>query len=84
MESMKFACNTTWVEGHQDLNDEEMETLPWEAQLNIEADELATAARHEMTEKDLHEFNILPASKLMLFINGAPITRSHAKEIRNA
>eukprot|EP00978_Attheya_sp_CCMP212_P003429 scaffold7102_cov34-Attheya_sp.AAC.1 len=37
-----------------------------------------------MTEKDLHEFNILPASKLMLFINGASITRSHAKEIRNA
>eukprot|EP00978_Attheya_sp_CCMP212_P028536 scaffold98748_cov59-Attheya_sp.AAC.1 len=83
MESMKFACDTTWVEGHQDLNEEEIEKLPWEAQLNIEADELATAAHHEMTEKDLHEFNILPASKLMLFINGAPITRSHAKEIRN-
>eukprot|EP00978_Attheya_sp_CCMP212_P021752 scaffold63931_cov72-Attheya_sp.AAC.1 len=84
MESMKFTCYTTWVEGHQDLNDEEIEKLPWEAQLNIEADELATAARHEMTEKDLHEFNILPASKLMLFINRAPITRSHAKEIKNA
>jgi hypothetical protein len=29
MESMQFACDTTWVEGHQDLNDEGTEKLPW-------------------------------------------------------
>ena len=84
MNSLNLQCPTTWVEGHQDTTEEETAQLPWEAQLNIEADKLATEARHEMTEKDLTEFNILPASKLMLFINGAPITRSHATEIRNA
>jgi hypothetical protein len=47
-------------------------------------DKLATEARYEMTEKDLNEFNILPASKLFLFINGAPIAQSHTTKICEA
>jgi hypothetical protein len=51
----------------------------------MEVDKLATAARREMTEKGLTELSVLPASKLMLFTNGAPITRrSHTREICNA
>jgi hypothetical protein len=84
MTNLNLKCPTTWVEGHQDTTEEETAQLPWEAQLNIEVDKLGTEARHEMTEKDLKEFNILPASKLMLFINGAPITRRHANKICNA
>eukprot|EP00978_Attheya_sp_CCMP212_P028067 scaffold95788_cov59-Attheya_sp.AAC.3 len=67
-----------WVECHQKPKDSE--GLPWGAQLNIEADKLANDET-TATEEDFFWF---PASRVVLYINGKPITRNIAKEIRNA
>eukprot|EP00957_Ditylum_brightwellii_P178042 13561539-Ditylum_brightwellii.AAC.1 len=72
---MDWEWETAWVKGHQDkaiCHDE----LKWEEQLNVQADELATMARSEISHKDCCErFDILPACHAQLFINDKPITR---------
>eukprot|EP00978_Attheya_sp_CCMP212_P012377 scaffold30796_cov58-Attheya_sp.AAC.1 len=72
---------STWVRGHQDNipRDEQ----PWEAILNIEADHLATEARDKTSAEDT-TFEQFPASKMMLYINNLPITRSTMNEVRYA
>eukprot|EP00978_Attheya_sp_CCMP212_P023665 scaffold72964_cov58-Attheya_sp.AAC.1 len=61
----------------------EKQELPWEAILNIEADRLATEARDETSANDT-TFKRFPASKMMLYINNLPITRSTMNEVRYA
>eukprot|EP00978_Attheya_sp_CCMP212_P011911 scaffold29619_cov63-Attheya_sp.AAC.6 len=73
--------SSTWVRGHQD--NIPREELPWEAILNIEADHLATEARDETSANDT-TFEQFPASKMMLYINNLPITRSTMNEVRYA
>jgi hypothetical protein len=72
---------TRWVKGHQ--TPKEDEELPWEATLNIEADNLANEARDETADQP-DSFFQYPASKVMLYIRGQPITRNIAREIRFA
>jgi hypothetical protein len=81
MDKLKTKFPTRWVKGHQKPKDGE--ELPWEASLNIEADDLANDARDETSAND-DTFFQYPASKLMLYINDLPITRNLAKEIQNA
>jgi hypothetical protein len=81
MRALKANLPSHWVKGHQEPK--EGEELTWEAKLNIAADELANEARQE-TADDLDEFYQYPASKIMLYIKGKPITRNTAKELRNA
>jgi hypothetical protein len=78
---LKTKFPTRWVKGHQ--KPKEGEELPWEAALNIEADDLANDAREETSDHD-DAFFQYPASQLMLYINNLPITRNLASEIRNA
>jgi hypothetical protein len=47
LKEMNIQISSTWVRGHQDNTP--IEELSWEAILNIEADKLATKARHETT-----------------------------------
>jgi hypothetical protein len=82
MEELKSKFPSIWVKGHQ--TPKEDEELPWEAQLNIEADALATEARNEITDDSTATFHQYPASRVMLYIEGKPITRNISKEIRNA
>jgi hypothetical protein len=82
MEELKTKFPTLWVKGHQEPKDDE--ELPWEAQLNIEADALATEARNEINEGPTTTFHQYPASRVMLYIDGQPITRNISKAIRNA
>eukprot|EP00978_Attheya_sp_CCMP212_P037101 scaffold172824_cov47-Attheya_sp.AAC.1 len=72
---------TRWVKGHQ--TPKEDEELPCEATLNIEADDLANEARDETSDHP-DTFFQYPASKVMLYIRGQPITRNIAREIRFA
>jgi hypothetical protein len=81
MHKLQITFPSQWVKGHQEPKDGE--ELTWEAKLNIEADALATEARNE-TSNDSIIFHQYPRSKIMLYINGTPITRNLAKEIRNA
>jgi hypothetical protein len=81
MKALKATLPSLWVKGHQEPK--EGEELTWKAKLNIEADELANEARDE-TADDPDEFYQYPASKVMLYIKGKPITRNIAKELRNA
>jgi hypothetical protein len=69
------------VKGHQ--KPKEGKDLTWEAKLNNKADDLANEARNE-TSNEPNIFYQYPASKVMLYINGTPITQNLAKEIRNA
>jgi hypothetical protein len=82
MQELKATFPSQWVKGHQEPK--EGEELAWEhAKLNIEVDELANEARDE-TEDDPNRFFQYPASKVILFIKGKPITRNITKEIGNA
>jgi hypothetical protein len=47
--------------------------LPWEAILNIEADELTNEARDDTSDQP-ETFHQYPASRVMLYIAGKPIT----------
>eukprot|EP00978_Attheya_sp_CCMP212_P039934 scaffold212668_cov63-Attheya_sp.AAC.1 len=67
--------------GKRTSKPKEGEELPWAATLNIEADELANEARDEREGQD-DNFYQYPASRVMLYIAGKPITRNIAKEIR--
>jgi hypothetical protein len=71
MQELQTTFPSQWVKGHQEQK--EGEELTWEAKLNIEADTLATEARNE-TSTDSNIFHQYPASKIMLYINGTPIT----------
>eukprot|EP00978_Attheya_sp_CCMP212_P027776 scaffold93923_cov54-Attheya_sp.AAC.1 len=59
----------------------EGEELPWEAILNIEADDLAKKNKAAGQDDNFYQY---PASRVMLYIAGKPITRNIAKEIRYA
>eukprot|EP00957_Ditylum_brightwellii_P101189 7711504-Ditylum_brightwellii.AAC.1 len=48
---MDWDWNTEWVKGHQDET-VLIEGLTWEEQLNVQADDLATMARSEITAKN--------------------------------
>eukprot|EP00978_Attheya_sp_CCMP212_P021751 scaffold63912_cov37-Attheya_sp.AAC.2 len=75
MIQLKTVFITEWVKGHQ--KPKEGEELPWEAILNIEADDLANEARDETAGQD-DNFYQYPASRVMLYIAGKPITRNIA------
>eukprot|EP00978_Attheya_sp_CCMP212_P003381 scaffold6995_cov66-Attheya_sp.AAC.3 len=80
METLNTQFPTRWVKGHQKPKDGE--ELPWEASLNIEADNLAND--DETLANDHDTCFQYPASQLMLYINDLPITRNLAKETQNA
>eukprot|EP00978_Attheya_sp_CCMP212_P045886 scaffold364841_cov34-Attheya_sp.AAC.2 len=73
MEKLKTQFPTRWVKGHQKHKDGE--ELPWEASLNIEADDLTNDAQDKTLMKDTNFFQY-PGSQLMLYINDLPITRN--------
>eukprot|EP00978_Attheya_sp_CCMP212_P036800 scaffold169524_cov56-Attheya_sp.AAC.1 len=79
MAKLHKAFPTRWVKGHQ--TPKEDKELPWEATLNIEADDQANEARDETSDHP-DTFFQYPASKVMLYIRGQPITRNIAREIR--
>jgi hypothetical protein len=66
------------IKGHQDRSN--YENLSYKAQLNIEADRLATAGLY-MEEKT---YSLLPNNKAMLFIDDKPVTSQHRQEMREA
>eukprot|EP00978_Attheya_sp_CCMP212_P036961 scaffold171216_cov35-Attheya_sp.AAC.3 len=65
MIQLKTVFITKWVKGHQ--KPKEGEELPWEATLNIEADDLANEARDE-TAGQGDNFYQYPVSQVMLYI----------------
>eukprot|EP00978_Attheya_sp_CCMP212_P032186 scaffold124289_cov63-Attheya_sp.AAC.4 len=81
LQELSSNFSTTWVGGHQE--NIPREELPWEAILNIEADHLAMEAR-DKTSANNTTFEQFPASKMMLYINNLPITRSTVNEVRYA
>ena len=71
-----------WVKGHQD-NNKDKEDLPLEAQLNIEADELAGEYQDEHG-KYRPLVNMLPSCPAMLSIHGISVTSNYRKQLIKA
>eukprot|EP00957_Ditylum_brightwellii_P008081 613004-Ditylum_brightwellii.AAC.1 len=81
---MKWNITTKWVRGRQDRTTPK-HLLPWQAQLNIHADELATKARFKITTKDRsQQMDLMPACKAQLKISGKIITVKIEKCIQDA
>jgi NAD-dependent dihydropyrimidine dehydrogenase PreA subunit len=71
-----------WVKGHQD-NNKTYEELPLEAQLNIDADQLAGEFQDEYgTFRPL--VHVLPSCPAMLAIRGISITSNYRKQLIRA
>ena len=68
-----------WVKGHQD-NNTRYEDLPLEAQLNIDADELAGEYQNEQG-KFLPIIHTLPSCSAMLSIGGISVTSNYRKQL---
>jgi hypothetical protein len=71
-----------WVKGHQD-NNQAYEELPLEAQLNIDADELAGEFQEEYG-KFRPLVHVLPSCPAMLAIRGISITSNYRKQLIRA
>ncbi|OEU21556.1 hypothetical protein FRACYDRAFT_235180 [Fragilariopsis cylindrus CCMP1102] len=71
-----------WVKGHQD-NNKDKEDLSLEAQLNIEADELAGEYQDEHG-KYRPLVNMLPSCPAMLSIHGISVTSNYRKQLIKA
>jgi len=83
-QEMQWDITTEWVRGHQDTITP-LNKLPWQAQLNVRADILATKARFEITNIDRRRpMDLLPACKAHLKIEGEVITGKIAKSMRDA
>eukprot|EP00957_Ditylum_brightwellii_P172041 13097498-Ditylum_brightwellii.AAC.1 len=81
---MQWNITTKWVRGHQDQNTPKY-LLPWQAQLNIRADKLATKVQFKITAKDRSQpMDLMPACKAQLKISGEIITGKIEKCIRDA
>jgi hypothetical protein len=71
-----------WVKGHQD-NNKTYEELPLEAQLNIDADELAGEFQEEYG-KFRPLVHVLPSCPAMLAMRGISITSNYRKQLIRA
>jgi hypothetical protein len=71
-----------WVKGHQD-NNKAFDELPLEAQLNIDADELAGKFQDEYG-KFRPLIDVLPSCPAMLAIRGISITSNYRKQLIRA
>ena len=71
-----------WVKGHQDKNNTYLE-LPLEAQLNVDADELAGEYQEEHG-KFRPLVHVLPSCPAMLAIRGISITSNYRKQLIRA
>ncbi|OEU15138.1 hypothetical protein FRACYDRAFT_239817 [Fragilariopsis cylindrus CCMP1102] len=71
-----------WVKGHQD-NNMKYDDLPLEAQLNVDADELAGEYQEEQGQF-LPIIHILPSCPAMLSIEGISVTSNYRKQLIRA
>jgi len=78
----KTKATYRWVKGHQD-NDTAYMDLPLEAQLNVDADELAGEYQQD-DGKYLPLVNMMPSCPAMLTIRGISITSNYRKQLIRA
>jgi hypothetical protein len=78
----KMKATYQWVKGHQD-NDTEYMDLPLDAQLNVDADELAGEYQQEHGTY-LPLVNMMPSCPAMLTIRGISITNNYRKQLIRA
>ena len=77
--SRKVKPTYVWLKGHQDDN-EQYDDLPLEAQLNLDADELAGLfqQRSGMSRPIVH---MMPSCPAMLLIRGISVTSNYCKQL---
>jgi hypothetical protein len=82
LERLPFRFALEHVKGHQDA-EKKVDELPWEAQMNCHADELATDyLRNFATPSPVVPF--IPASNVSITLNGSTLTRNVARRLRQA
>jgi hypothetical protein len=82
LEKIPITFNFIHVKSHQD-DETEVHLLPWEAQMNVKSDHLASEylENHAIPSKIIP---FIPTSQASLTIQGETITRQFANRLRNA
>ncbi len=79
----KLRPKFSWVKGHQD-KDKPYEELPFNAQLNCDADALANAFIQQNPDMDYSKAHMLPTSGIQLHLPLGTVSNKYSRELRLA